>query len=140
DREIHGLQVWCVNVCILSMKPSSERLVQQAAGQRLSDVLYTPARVQMIAALLLNLTRDRKMRAAARQALREARSISGREILKALYTVAVASYFIGVLRQLRITHLHAHWATHPALAARVIREVTDIHFTFTPHAHDIFLP
>jgi glycosyltransferase involved in cell wall biosynthesis len=35
-------------------------------------------------------------------------------------------------------HVHAHWATHPALAALVVRELTGIGYSFTAHAHDLF--
>jgi len=36
-------------------------------------------------------------------------------------------------------HLHAHWATHPALAAWAVRELTGIPFSFTAHAHDLYV-
>ncbi|MFQ5789064.1 MAG: glycosyltransferase [Acidobacteriota bacterium] len=38
-----------------------------------------------------------------------------------------------------VGHLHAHFATHPAMAAFIISRLTGISFSFTAHAHDIFL-
>jgi colanic acid/amylovoran biosynthesis glycosyltransferase len=36
-------------------------------------------------------------------------------------------------------HVHAHWATHPALAAWLVRALTGIDYSFTAHAHDLYV-
>ena len=41
-------------------------------------------------------------------------------------------------RAAKITHLHAHFATHPAMAAMAVHRLTGIPFSFTVHAHDLF--
>ena len=38
-----------------------------------------------------------------------------------------------------ITHVHAHYATHPALVAWLINQLTGITYSITVHAHDIFV-
>jgi len=38
-----------------------------------------------------------------------------------------------------ITHIHAHYATHPALVAWLINHLTGISYSVTVHAHDIFV-
>jgi glycosyltransferase involved in cell wall biosynthesis len=38
-----------------------------------------------------------------------------------------------------IRHIHAHYATHPALAAWIISRLTGITYSITVHAHDIFV-
>lgn len=38
-----------------------------------------------------------------------------------------------------IMHVHAHYATHPALAAWIIHQMAEIPFSVTVHAHDIFV-
>lgn len=38
-----------------------------------------------------------------------------------------------------IDHIHAHYATHPALAAWLIHQLTGIPYSFTAHAHDIYV-
>lgn len=139
-REILALREKRVNVRILSLRQASETLVHDAARPLVGQVLYPPAAWRLALGLVLGLARDRRMRAATRHALREAGPRGGREIAKALYTLAAAAYFAGVVRQLGIQHIHAHWATYPALAARVMNEIAGIRFTFTAHAHDIFLP
>lgn len=36
-----------------------------------------------------------------------------------------------------VTHVHAHFATHPALSALIIHRLTGIPFSFTAHGHDV---
>jgi len=38
-----------------------------------------------------------------------------------------------------VIHIHAHYATHPAFAAWLINQLTDIPYSVTVHAHDIFV-
>jgi colanic acid/amylovoran biosynthesis glycosyltransferase len=38
-----------------------------------------------------------------------------------------------------VDHVHAHWATHPALAAWLVRELTGVRYSFTAHAHDLYV-
>jgi glycosyltransferase involved in cell wall biosynthesis len=38
-----------------------------------------------------------------------------------------------------IAHVHCHFASHPALAGFVIHRLTQIPFSFTAHAHDLFV-
>ena len=38
-----------------------------------------------------------------------------------------------------INHIHAHYATHPALVAWLINQLTGIAYSVTVHAHDIFV-
>lgn len=48
-------------------------------------------------------------------------------------------YFARLVERLGIQHIHAHFATHPALSALIASELAGIGFSFTAHAHDIFL-
>jgi colanic acid/amylovoran biosynthesis glycosyltransferase len=41
--------------------------------------------------------------------------------------------------RLGIEHIHAHYATHPALVAWLINQLTGIPYSVTVHAHDIFV-
>lgn len=44
----------------------------------------------------------------------------------------------SVVRRGGYTHIHAHWATHPATAALVVSELSGVPFSFAFHAYDIF--
>ncbi|GAP14506.1 glycosyltransferase [Longilinea arvoryzae] len=43
------------------------------------------------------------------------------------------------MRRESIRHVHAHYATHPALAAWIIHHLTGIPYSVTVHAHDIYV-
>jgi colanic acid/amylovoran biosynthesis glycosyltransferase len=50
-----------------------------------------------------------------------------------------AVYLARLVETQGIRHIHAHYATHPALAALVASRLSGIAFSFTVHAHDIFI-
>ena len=65
-------------------------------------------------------------------------------------TAGSANFFVGALgifpksvrfademRAGGVTHVHAHFATHPALAAFVVHRLTGIPFSFTAHGSDL---
>ncbi|MEK7326305.1 MAG: glycosyltransferase, partial [Chloroflexota bacterium] len=56
---------------------------------------------------------------------------------RALAVVPLAALFARQMQTLGVTHVHAHWATHPALAAYIIRQLTGLSYSFTAHSHDI---
>jgi glycosyltransferase involved in cell wall biosynthesis len=48
-------------------------------------------------------------------------------------------YLAERLEREGIRHVHAHYATHPATAAFIISSLAPISFSFTAHAHDLFV-
>jgi colanic acid/amylovoran biosynthesis glycosyltransferase len=50
-----------------------------------------------------------------------------------------ASWMAQQMEAHGIEHLHAHFATHPALAAYVIHRLTGIPYSITVHAHDLYV-
>jgi len=64
---------------------------------------------------------------------------SPRFLLRALVAVPLGATFARRMETLRIDHIHAHWATHPALAAYVAAKLTGLPYSFTAHAHDIYV-
>ncbi len=79
----------------------------------------------------------RYLRAWARALLGNARSPGF--LVRALMVVPLAAVIARRMELRGIRHVHAHWATHPALAAFVVRELTGIGFSFTTHAHDLYV-
>lgn len=51
----------------------------------------------------------------------------------------MAARFAEEMRALGVTHIHAHFANHPAVAALVAHRLTGIPFSFTVHAHDLYV-
>jgi colanic acid/amylovoran biosynthesis glycosyltransferase len=60
-------------------------------------------------------------------------------LVRALITVALAARHARAIARLRIDHVHACWATYPALAAWVCWRLTGVPYSFTGHAHDLFV-
>lgn len=60
-------------------------------------------------------------------------------LLKAIAVVPRAAFIARLVSARGHAHVHAHWATHPALAALVVKELTGVGFSFTAHAHDLYL-
>jgi glycosyltransferase involved in cell wall biosynthesis len=52
---------------------------------------------------------------------------------------AKSVYLSEKLEQMGIHHIHAHFATHPTMSAYIISSLTNSSFSFTAHAHDIFV-
>jgi len=64
---------------------------------------------------------------------------SPKSLSRALVVVPQAALFAKRMVELGVTHLHAHWATHPALAAYVVSLLTGLPYSFTAHADDIYV-
>jgi glycosyltransferase involved in cell wall biosynthesis len=60
-------------------------------------------------------------------------------LVRAIYIFPVAVWMAEEIRARQVDHIHAHYATHPALAAWIIYRFTGISFSFTVHAHDIYV-
>ncbi|MCS6840390.1 MAG: glycosyltransferase [Roseiflexus sp.] len=58
---------------------------------------------------------------------------------RALIVVPKAAYAARRMVDLEVDHLHAHYATHPALFAYVVHLLTGIPYSFTVHAHDLYV-
>jgi glycosyltransferase involved in cell wall biosynthesis len=50
-----------------------------------------------------------------------------------------AARFAEEMRALGVTHIHAHFANHPTVAALAVYRLTGIPFSFTAHAHDLYV-
>jgi len=58
---------------------------------------------------------------------------------RAIFIMPLASLFAKKMEQLGIVHAHAHFATHPLLAAYIIHQLVGIPYSVTAHAHDIYV-
>jgi glycosyltransferase involved in cell wall biosynthesis len=78
---------------------------------------------------------------AARACFREVRHAyhgQPREAAKACATLVLAAALVPAIQQRHIRHLHAHWATMPALAAYFLKRVSGVPYSITAHAWDIY--
>lgn len=59
-------------------------------------------------------------------------------LTKGLYLYPKAVYTAKRFKAEGIEHIHAHYATHPALLAWIIHKMTGISYSVTIHSHDIY--
>ncbi len=64
---------------------------------------------------------------------------SAKLLARALILFPKAVWMADQMEKEGIGHIHAHYATHPALAAWIIHQLTGISYSVTIHAHDIFV-
>ncbi|MDX1584110.1 MAG: glycosyltransferase, partial [Thermoanaerobaculia bacterium] len=62
-----------------------------------------------------------------------------RTLLKSLMLFPKSVYLASMIRRSKIAHLHAHFATHPTTMAFIIASLSEVSYSFTVHAHDIFV-
>lgn len=60
-------------------------------------------------------------------------------MVRALATLPIAATHARTARRLDIDHLHAHYATYPALTAWICGRLAGVPYSFTAHAHDIYV-
>ncbi|NIV15806.1 MAG: glycosyltransferase, partial [Aliifodinibius sp.] len=60
-------------------------------------------------------------------------------LVRKLYLFPKIIWMAEAMRELKIQHIHAHYATFPAFAAWLIHQLTGINYSITVHAHDIFV-
>lgn len=65
--------------------------------------------------------------------------LSPKFLLRSLVVLPRAAWMARQAEALGCRHLHAHFATHAALAAYIVSRLADIPYSFTAHAHDIYV-
>ena len=58
---------------------------------------------------------------------------------RSILAVAFGSLYALLMQRRGVEHVHAHWATHPALGAWAIPRLTGLPYSFTAHADDLFV-
>ncbi|MEO6577746.1 MAG: glycosyltransferase [Candidatus Limnocylindria bacterium] len=110
----------------------AERLAARAHDTRLGSLA-------VLAAQMFWLRRRPRAYAAAWFGAIRGNLASPRFLGRALAVVPLAATFARTMENASVEHIHAHWATHPALAAYVASKLTGIPYSFTAHAHDIYV-
>jgi glycosyltransferase involved in cell wall biosynthesis/aminoglycoside phosphotransferase (APT) family kinase protein len=135
EMERQGLPV--VLVPLLREKPA---VVHREAEPWIARALYAPFLSPAVAGANLRALRQKPGRylgLLARVLLGTARSPNFLARTLALFPKSV--YLAERLREEGVVHVHAHFATHPTLVAYVVARLTGIPYSFTVHAHDLFV-
>ena len=118
-----------------SLKPCRDRVIHEEARPFLKTTCYPSVKTTVRA--FPTLFRSQPARACLQEVLTAYRAQPA-EGTKAFITLLLAAALIPTIRQLKLRHLHAHWATMPALAAYFIKQVSGVPYSITAHAWDIY--
>lgn len=138
-REIHEMIKRGVDVRIVSLKHPSEKMVQSDAEVLAGRVIYpAPFLPTLLSALRALLTHP------WREFVDLFRMIVSLISLPSSLAKSLVVWWrtIGVMSQVHALaprHIHAHWATFPSTAAWLLSKRIAVPFSFTAHAHDIFV-
>jgi glycosyltransferase involved in cell wall biosynthesis len=139
-REIVELGRRGADVTILSLRPFSEKIMDEDARPLLPRTLYSPYLLSL--GLLRSHLRFIVSRPGAYAGvirLLVSKLIrSPKELAKSAALFPKSVHFARLLEERGVRHIHAHFCNYPATAAYIISRLTGIPFTMTAHAHDIF--
>ena len=138
-REIEQLLARGVDVRILSLKPPSETMVHAQAETLMPRVRHArplrSAAVDRVRHALANLP------AVATSVVEAVAGLWRRpgQLAKTLVAEFRALGELDEVRRFAPDWIHAHWATYPSSAAMLLARATGVPWSFTAHAHDIYV-
>ena len=137
-REILALKRKGVEVIIFSLKQTEETIIQTEVNQLADSVMYP---VGWVTSVKNNILYSIKSMGTVAKVYFDIVTTMYRTPAVALKSMVAVWRTLGVLPEIdnqNVDWIHAHWATYPSTSAMVISKVTNIPFSFTAHAHDIF--
>lgn len=138
-REINALLRRGADVRILPLRAGTESFVQTDAARLMDRVLHPLPWYRSLATLLQRLVTQPLVTVS-----QPAKIIAGLWRKPLVMAKSLVGWFraVGLLDDVQAfspDHVHAHWATYASTAAMVISRHIDRPFSFTAHAHDIYL-
>jgi colanic acid/amylovoran biosynthesis glycosyltransferase len=137
-REIHALIDAGVDVRIVSLKPSSETMVQADAAALLDRVHQPPPLLATFGGALLALLRQPAQVIGASATIVADTWRTPGVLVRSLGTLCRGLCHLPWLRAFDPQFIHAHWSTYPTTAAWALSRLMQRPFGFTCHAHDVF--
>lgn len=71
--------------------------------------------------------------------LKDIQKLNMRDSLHQVKLLVISTYIVKIIKQKSISHIHAHFANYPTDVAMLVSELSKIPFSFTAHAHDIYV-
>lgn len=137
-NEMRELERKGADITIFSVRSDLEKFTQESAKPFIKKTRY-PNAVWILTSALIWLIKKPLGVIRLVGLIVSGKHKSLKELFKSFWCLMAGLQFAGIAKKNKISHLHAHFATYPALTALVMSTLTKIPFTFTAHAHDIFL-
>ncbi len=138
-RELHALKDEGVPLSIASLKHHHEPLVHPFAEDLRDRVIYPSGTTRLLWHALIAFAQHPLSNLAWFWRVTKNLWRHPDHLLKSYGTIVLALDLACRLRSTPPSRVHAHWATYPSTAAMVLADNLGIPFSFTCHAHDIFL-
>lgn len=138
-REIDELIRLGVDVRIVSLKHPVEKMVQNDAQALLDRVVYPLTGWRGFASALAHCLRHPLRELATVGQLIRGLGRHPEVLAKSIVVWWRTLALLATVRDMAPDHLHAHWATYPSTSAMIAARRLGKPFSFTAHAHDIFL-
>lgn len=138
-RELNAVQEsWPGRIELFSLFPPLERFVHPAARGWVRR-LRRPGPIAAARGLLYWAVRRPLRLAAAVGATVRCCATRPATLGRSLVTLGLGAALAREARRLDIAHVHAHFATYPTLAAWLCRRLAGTPYSFTAHAHDLYV-
>jgi glycosyltransferase involved in cell wall biosynthesis len=138
-REMHAVIERGATLGIVSLKPASEKIVQDRAALLLDRTRHPRGALASVFAFLGLILRKPWVTLGFVAKLCAGLWRQPRALLKSLAAVCRASGQLDWIRRFDPDLIHAPWATYPATVAWFLSRVLERPFSFTSRAHDIFI-
>jgi len=138
-EEIQELIRQGFEITIFSLRPECEPHVHELARSLLARTLYADSFFSLLGAQLYFLVRKPGAYVKRFSQMFSGAGWDAGQLGKLLATFFLSVHFARVVQKKGIERIHAHWATYPATAAWIIELLTGTPYSFTTHAHDLFL-
>lgn len=139
-REVIELERQGQPVRLVPLLREDPEVVHPEAEAWMERARFTPLLSLAIVAANLRRLRRRPIRYPATLArLALATLPSPGFLVRSLALFPKAVYLAERLEREGIAHVHAHYATHPATVAWIMARLSSLTFSFTVHAHDLFV-
>lgn len=140
-REIHEVLNAGIDVSVYALRDFEQEAVQPAAEALMPRVTWGN---RLPATELIGAIAGWMVRRPVRMAKVVLQAVAGnlrspKFLARAMVALPVAMAFARRMERDGVQHVHAHWATHPALAAWAIHQLTGIPYSVTVHAHDLYV-
>lgn len=138
-REMHALIGHGASIGILSLKPGTEKMVQERAVELLPFTRYPHGALRSMLDMLALCLRHPVRSSAFLATLCAHMWRQPGNLLRSLGALCRAAGQWRWIREFDPQIIHAPWATYPATVAWFLSRLTGVPYSFTSRAHDIFV-
>ena len=140
-REIVELKKTDISLYIFSLKKCRDKIIHPEARHFLKETQYSNFifSVDLMLANIYFLLRNPTKYIKILFYIISKNIASFDFFIKSLILFPISVYYALLIKKKQIDIVHGYWATFPATSAFIISRLIDIPFSFTGHAHDIYV-